>query len=255
MRCTLSFFIAIWSATAGAFPAPQRVAFLDYTASASKGRKRPPKPPPPLPPGCLLGKTGCPIPDGICGGILHNGPISVSLEALDKTAYVIGDPMVYTLKIENTGGTPVRVPIRPRIADIEPDDARVSYRYEPMEIWITLADRAAHRFVANLIVLYGSRDKPSTQLKLGPGEWIEIRGKAPLLPVLDQQKYYAQIQPSNLSAPHEKLSGLEVFVSYWKGDILDFDARTRREQYSCMEYETASTPFHGKFTLLPSSTQ
>jgi len=254
MRETLSFLLWICLAAGTPYPTPQRVAFLDFTASAPKARKRPPKPPEtPPPPVCLIAKPGCPIPAGRCGGILYNGPISVFLEALDKTAYSIGDQMIYTLRMENTGRASVRVPTRSSIADIEPEDASLSYRYEPMEIWVSLADRAGHTFVASLIVLYGSRDIPSTQLDLQPGEWIEVRGKAPLQPILDRENYYAELPPSNLSAPREKLSGLQVFVSYWKGDILDFDARTQREQYSCTTYETASTRYGGEFSLVPSS--
>jgi hypothetical protein len=252
--CLTGIVMALCSiiAAAATYSAPQRVAVLDFTSSVPQKRMRPPKPQPKLPgPPCIAIAANCSIPAGRCGGILANPPLSVSLAALDKTQYAVGDKVVFTLRIENTGGFPVRVPIAVSVADLEPKDASVSYRYEPMEIWLRLVDHEKRRLNINLVVLNGSPDKPSTQIELRHGEWIEVRGKTLLAPIPDDDSYYAEGTISDMPVPSERQSGLEAFVTFWRGDILDFNAAIQLESYSCTEYEMRATAYRGEIDLVP----
>lgn len=246
--------IVMCSIIAVATYSAQRVVVLDFTSSVPKERMRPPQPPPKPPsPPCLGIEANCSIPAGRCGGILANPSLSVSLAALDKAQYAVGDKMVFTLRIENTGSYPVRVPIAISVADLEPKDANVSYRYEPMEIWLRLVDREKRSLNINLVVLYGSPDEPSTQIELRPGEWIEVRGKTLLAPIPDDGSYYAEGTISDMPVPSERQSDLNAFVTFWRGDILDFNAATQLESYSCTKYEMRATVYNGKIDLLPAT--
>ena len=51
-----------------------------------------------------------------------------------------------------------------------------------------------------------------------------------------------------MPVPSERQSGLEAFVTFWRGDILSFNAATRLESYSCTEYEMRATEYRGKST-------
>src|ERR1700756_3209681 len=102
--------------------AAQRVAILDFSATVSKPRKNPPKP---FPPDKILGGRG--------GGIT-SGKLIASLVAMDKSEYRLGDEFSYTLELRTAGAETVKVPTVFNVADLEPDDANVSFRYEAMEI-------------------------------------------------------------------------------------------------------------------------
>jgi len=186
---------------------------------------------------------------------LGNPPLSVSLVSLDKAEYALGDEIIYILRVENTREYPTRVPTRVSLAEIEPEDASLSYRYEPMEIWLHLKDHEKHTLNTLLIVLYGSVEKPSTQLELQPKEWIEIRGKASLQPTAEKGRvvYSGYGTHSDMPPPVKKMSELEVSVSVWKGDVVDFDATTRQENYPCTVYEMGSTIYGSKLSLLPAA--
>jgi hypothetical protein len=84
----------------------QRVAAYDFSTQQPKDRARQPKPFPPFPPGTQFG--------GKCGGILWNPPVQVSLLSLDKTEYAIGDDVIYTVSVTNTGTAPQHVTSRLR---------------------------------------------------------------------------------------------------------------------------------------------
>ncbi len=187
--------------------------------------------------------------------MLGNPPLSVSLVALDKTDYAFGDALFYTLRMENTGKFSTRIPTSISLADFEPEDAKDSYRYEPMEVWLRLVDRQNRQLKVGLLVLYGSRDKPGTQMELRPGEWVEVRGKALLLPIPDRDNSYLDVTPSDMPAPFEKKIDVTASVAYWKGDLVEFNAKSQLESYSCgeNEIETGMTPYRGRIGLVPAA--
>ena len=85
------------------------------------------------------------------------------------------------------------------------------------------------------------------------GEWIEVRGREKLAPTDETGRvpYAAYGTRSDMPLPIAKMSDVEASVSYWRGDILSFDTTTKEETYNCTEYETRSTVYGGKLSLVP----
>ena len=230
----------------------QRVAAYDFSTQQPKDRARQPKPFPPFPPGTQFG--------GKCGGILWNPPVQVSLLSLDKTAYAIGDDIIYTVSVTNTGTAPQHVAVAFSLADVEPPDASQSYGYEPMEIWLRLykmTESADHplTFHTLLLTLYGSNDRPDTWPELKPGEWIEIRGRAKLEDTRASGKHVLSDSEvgSSIKEVKEKITDMKAYAYSWRGDTAYFDGRTQHETWGCRGYEeSGGSKFADTLTLLPS---
>jgi hypothetical protein len=210
----------------------QRVASYDFSTQSPKDRVRQPKP---FPPGIQLG--------GRCGGILGNPPLRVSLLSLDKTEYAVGDDVIFTIAITNTGSTPQRAPVAFNLADMEPPDASQNYNYQPMEIWLHLvkpSDSPGIQFFSTLaLTLYGSDDRPDTQFELRKGEWIEIRGRTKLVNTsASQKRYFADSEVySSIRNVTGKISDMTAGVFSWRGDDVHFEGRTQYEYVGCHGYE------------------
>lgn len=228
----------------------QRVAAYDFSTQQPKDRARQPKP---FPPGTQFG--------GKCGGILWNPPVQVSLLSLDKSQYAIGDDVIYTVSVTNTGTAPKHVAVAFSLADIEPPDASQSYGYEPMEIWLRLyktTESADHPLTLHtlLLTIYGSNDRPDTWPELKPGEWIEIRGRAKLEDTRSSGKHVLSDSEvgSSIKEVKEKITDMKAYASSWRGDTAYFDGRTQHETWGCRGYEeSAGSKFTDLVTLLPAN--
>jgi hypothetical protein len=228
----------------------QRVAVYDFSTQQPKDRARQPKP---FPPGTPLG--------GKCGGILGNPPVRVSLLSLDKTEYALGDDVVYTVKIVNTGPAPERIAVAFNLADVEPPDPSQSYGYEPMEIWLHLSkpNQSADpplTLHTVLLTLYGSNDRPNTWFELKTGEWIEVRGRAKLEDTHATGKRILSDSSgiSSIKDVNEQITDMKAVATSWRGDIFRFDGRTQYEYWGCRGYEASGgSGFTDPITLLPST--
>jgi hypothetical protein len=231
-------------ATTGSATRAQRIAVYDFSTQQPKDRIRQPKPSPPG--------------SGRCGGILGNPPVRVSLLSLDKIEYAIGDDVVFTIKIANTGPAPERVPVAYNLADMEPPDGSQDYNYQPMEIWLLISkpnDSREIPFLSTLaLTLYGSNDRPDTQVELKTGEWIEVRGRARLENTSASGKRFNAdtYVYSTIRDVTEEIPDMKANVFSWRGDDFRFVGHTQYEYYSCRGYEmSGGLPPSQPVDLLP----
>ncbi|MGB7283603.1 MAG: hypothetical protein WBE13_15155 [Candidatus Acidiferrum sp.] len=186
-------------------PAAQRITILDFSSTVSKPRKHLPKP---FPPNKVLG--------GRCGG-MTSGKLIVSLVSLDRIEYCIGDEFRYTLEVRTAGLETVKVPTVFNVADLEPDDPNVSFRYAAMEIWLGMSEESNERYLdVPLLRLYGSDEMPWTEIELKPGMSIEIRGKAKLKPMKPEETFF---DAPYMGATEDMPKGeVGINSSCWRGD-------------------------------------
>jgi hypothetical protein len=210
----------------------QRVAVYDFSTQQPKDRIRKPKAFPP---------------NGRCGGVLNDPSLAILLKALDKTGYALGDEVRFTIEVRNTGTLPQRFPITPNLADVEPSDPTESYTYQPAEIWLSLlktTDAAKDggdqlRLSTLLLTLYGSKDRPGTEVELKPGEWIEFQGRAKLEDTSTSGKQFSADVGvfSTIKVVTKKIAEMSASAFSWRGDDARFDGRTQYEYVSCHGYE------------------
>ncbi len=235
--------------------AAQRVAILDFSATASKPRKHPPKP---FPPDKILGGRG--------GGIT-SGKLIASLVAMDKTEYRLGDEFSYTLELRTAGAETVKVPTVFNVADLEPDDPNVNFKYEAMEIWLRFSEETDEKYLgvpvlrflgSPLLRLYGSDEMPWTQVELKPGMFIEVRGKAKLKP-LDSERHTDSEgrffdAPYSTSTEDLPKGEVRVIASCWRGDKFSYEGSTHYEYPSSFFPEEINhAVYPNKIILLPAS--
>jgi hypothetical protein len=147
----------------------------------------------------------------------------------------------------------MKVPTVDRLGDIEPDDASVSYSYEPLQVWMSLFDQHIRTLRVYLVTLYGSKESPATEVELAPGASIEIRGKAVLAPMdkTNEPFYIGKPSDSDIQPPRKRTSNISVTLGYWRGEILHFDARSKHEYVDCRDYEMGGMKFPHSLRLLP----
>ena len=196
--------------------AAERITILDFSSNVSKPRKHLPKP---FPPNKLFG--------GRCGG-MTSGKLIVSLIALDRTQYSIGDEFSYTLEVRTDGPETVKVPAVFSVADLEPADPNVSFRYAAMEFWLGMSEESNERyFHVPLLRLYGSDEMPWTEIELKPGMSIEIRGRAKLKPLDPEEMFF---RAPYMGATKEMPTGeVRVNSSWWRGDTFYYEGSTHYE--------------------------
>lgn len=219
-------------------PAAQRITVLDFSSTSFKPRKHLPQP---FPPGRVSG--------GRCGGVT-TGKLVASLVSLDRTEYTIGDEFNYVLEVRTAGTETVKVPTVLNIADLEPEDPDVSFRYEAMEIGLGLFEESTQRILLlPLLRLYGSDATPGSLIEIKPGMGIEIRGKAKLAPIDPKNATFHGVG----MAATEDLPKNEVRVrtSLWRGDKYYYDGSTHHEYGGGFCPEEESQVVYGKkITLL-----
>ena len=202
----------------------QKVAEFDYTDVKPTERLRPPSPPPPAQPGQLVG--------GVCGGILSNSPLVVSILSLDRHTYAFGDELTFALQIRAV--YPTRVPVRLSLAEIEPDDPSMSYKWRPLGITMELHSPGHRTVRVGLLQLYGSKDVPGSEIELKAGEWIELRGKTRM----EWSNYPPNtLQPgeekSVIRAPLERDHQFSAIALAHRAGSFLYNAQTKQENRVC----------------------
>ena len=228
----------------------QKVASYDYTDTKPSDRLRPPLPLPPpkrLPNGML-------VVEGVCGGLLGNPPLAVSLVSLDRDSYAFGDEFIFALRL--TAVYPTRVPVRASLAEIEPSDQDVSYEWRPMGFSVELRSPTHRTVLVGLLKLYGSKDIAGSEIDLKAGEWIEVRGKARMkwanpprgtLPP-SEEKYVLRL-------PLKTAQDFDASAFASRGESFRYEAESRQESRVCHPAEVSSgaDPVHVTVTPNPKS--
>lgn len=190
---------------------------------------------------------------GVCGGILGNPPLSVALISLDRDSYAFGDTFIFVVQLKAVYST--RVPVRTSMAEIEPSDPNRSYEWRPLGISMDMRSPTYRSFFIGLLVLYGSKEVPGSEIELKNGEWIELRGKARMewanlphgvLPA-SEEKYVLQL-------PLRKPQEFSAYGFASRAESYHFDAATRRETRVCHSAEESGggNPVH--VTITPNVT-
>jgi len=233
----------------------QKVASYDYTDEKPRERLRPPLPPPPSP---KRGPVKLPlrspplpgeIPRGVCGGVLGNPPLLVSILSLDRDTCMFGDDFTFVLQLKAL--YPARVPVRASIADVEPTDASQSYKWRPMLLWMQLSDADNREAGIKLLELYGSPDSPGSEIELKVGEWVEMRGRA--------RMEWKNPRPGTLQlrVPARTAQLLQATATEQRQGSFLYDASTGQENQICdhpAEWSSRGVPFLLTVTpLLPST--
>lgn len=80
-------------------------------------------------------------------------------------------------RVENIGSTPLRLPIRPTLADLQPKDPATPFVYYRMRLPLVAGiPSEGSSLLAGGLELYGSAKRPDTLLILKPGESIRVKG-------------------------------------------------------------------------------
>jgi len=218
--------------------AAERLTILDFSSTVSMPRKHLPKP---FPPDKILG--------GRCGG-MTSGKLIVSLVSLDRTEYTIGEEFNYTVEVRTAGPETVKVPTVFNVADLEPDDPNVSFKYAAMEIWLGMSEESNERYLSvPLLRLYGSDEMPWSEIELKPGMSIEIRGKAKLKRLnTEETSFDAPYMGTSEAMPKGEV---RVVASCWRGDTFSTrEARTTNIRAAfalkrCTRWSTATkSPYY-----------
>ena len=107
-----------------------------------------------------------------------SGALRTALLSLDRTHYQVGDKPKFEVTIENVDSTPIRIPISPDLADLQPKDPAQKFNYSELQTVLWIA--AGTEWSANtggVISLYGADDHADTMLTLNPGESVRIIGE------------------------------------------------------------------------------
>ncbi len=157
-----------------ALPALSQEGVLDFTQVRAKERKWLPKPID-VPPG--TGRLG-----GICGGMLaHPSWWRVSVVALDRKEYAVGDEAVFRLSIENPGKQILYFPQYPTVADLEPTESK-DYAWLPYDIWLVFSTPTGRQMRVHAITLYAALPEKERSLAVLPGQKLNLVGKTRLQP-------------------------------------------------------------------------
>jgi len=196
----------------------QKVANYDYADAKPADRLRPPQP---------ARMNPHQLQAGVCGGILSNSPLVVSILSLDRGSYAFGDEFTFVLEIRAI--YPTWVPVRGSLREIEPSDPKLSYQWRPMGITTELRSPNNRTAYVSLLELYGSKDAPGSEVELNAGEWIELRGKARMgwsNPPRSEEK-------SVLRVPLQHEQQFTAFALAHRAGSNLFNAATKQESRVC----------------------
>jgi hypothetical protein len=116
--------------------------------------------------------------DGRCPTANSNVELRTTVVSLDRTHYQVGDEPIFEVRVENAGASPVRVPISPDLADLQPEDAAKKFAYSELELFLWIAaDNVWSANTGGGTSLYGADDRPHTVVELNQGEWVRIVGR------------------------------------------------------------------------------
>ena len=150
----------------------QQVKFIDLTTTKQRVELRIP-PAPPVEDG--FGAGGASLSGGDCG-VGARDPRSLTVY-LRNVIVRDGDPtrpFEIEFKVLNTGTVPLKLPVSPHLADLQPSDASATFTYMNLALAAgPVEDRSAIGFVQ----LYGRPEVPDSMITLSPGEWLTVEAR------------------------------------------------------------------------------
>jgi len=102
----------------------------------------------------------------------------ISLEWMETTDLYPRQRVGAEFRVENTGTTPLTLPIHPTLTDLQPKDLAAPFVYYRMSLPLIAGIPDEGSFlVVGALELYGTVNRPDTFLKLKPGESIRVKGE------------------------------------------------------------------------------
>ena len=152
----------------------QEVAFVDLTAVEARVDLRRPK----ATSETTGGHSGAQSIRHCADAAHKKGALETSLVSLDRTYYQVGDKPRFEVTLQNTGSEPIRIPLSPHLADLQPNDPAKAFAYHELQValWISSSDRWSTN-QGGTAALYGDDDHAKTMLTLQPGEWVRVVAK------------------------------------------------------------------------------
>lgn len=150
----------------------QQVKFIDVTGEPQRVRLR--YPPAPAFENVATG-GGMSTSISECGPEIRD-PRSLSVY-LQSAIVNSSDPMGASqveFKVLNTGKVPLRLPVSPHLADLQPADSSIAFEYMSLAL---SASRIKDRRSIGYIELFGKEDAPGTVITLNPGEWLRVEAR------------------------------------------------------------------------------
>lgn len=123
--------------------------------------------------------SGSMIESSSCVGPRESIPqkAGISLEWMETTDLYPRQRVGAEFRVENIGTTPLRLPIHPTLADLQPKDLAAPFVYYRMTLELVAEFRPEGTALeAGALELYGSVKRPDTFLTLMPGESLRVKG-------------------------------------------------------------------------------
>jgi hypothetical protein len=178
---TLPFLFVI---AAGVLLNAQEVRYIDLTVVQQRTELRNPPAPPPQ-----CDANGCSLSGGVGGASVADGapdlrdPRALGIYVLRVTPTDIDPnaPFEAEFRVLNTGRVPIDLPVSPHLADLQPDDASLSFTWFSLAL-VARVTPAPYTEVRSfgLAQLYGSPDHEGTMIRLYPGQWIRVKANLKL---------------------------------------------------------------------------
>jgi|GEM_PF-3269806 len=157
---------------AGQRAEPQERSYLDITQTQIRQRLREPS----------SGTSGGGI-GWTEGHAPARQPMTLSLEILGPSEFARGESFDYEVRIQNVSAEPLALPWDPNPADVEPSDPHASYQYQTAAVVLQGKLRESGPVTLNgSVLLSGSPSIAYTTIKLDPGQWVRIKGRATAAP-------------------------------------------------------------------------
>jgi len=163
MRLSLGIFV-LGILTPGVSGA-QEVRYIDLSSVSESVSHEPP--------------SGSMIEADSCIGLRESIPqkAGTTLEWIETTDLYPRQRVGAEFRVENTGTTPLKLPIHPTLADLQPKDLAAPFVYYRMRLPLVAAIPSEGSMLdAGGLELYGSAKRPDTFLILMPGESVRVKG-------------------------------------------------------------------------------
>jgi hypothetical protein len=157
--------------------AAQEVAYINLVGITQRTALRQVPPKCPAGDSCVGGGFGGGI-GGQCGTDAKSTQTArVRIVWADSVSYEDGEEGEWEATVENVGREDLHLPASMHLADLQPEDPSLAFRYVQMSLGPNVWIRSGTAHFEN-VTLYGFSGAPDSIIALKPGEWIRLRGRS-----------------------------------------------------------------------------